>query len=152
MQVRCSQASGCGTGTWVENSKPRVKRIPLSFCSLRLEKCEAFCRVVSEFGTTDGVYPCNISTLCPKIDVFRAAARRERNQRTGWRRGWDSNPRLSFPNTRFPSVLLKPLGHLSVIIAIRLAYSECGPGCFCELPAGNPDRRFSTAARTIRRP
>src|SRR5215469_7470955 len=31
----------------------------------------------------------------------------------GWRRGWDSNPRLSFPNTRFPSVLLKPLGHLS---------------------------------------
>jgi N-acetylmuramoyl-L-alanine amidase len=25
------------------------------------------------------------------------------------------NPRLSFPNTRFPSVLLKPLGHLSVI-------------------------------------
>ena len=31
-----------------------------------------------------------------------------------WRRGWDSNPRLSFPNTRFPSVLLKPLGHLSV--------------------------------------
>ena len=32
----------------------------------------------------------------------------------GWRRGWDSNPRLSFPNTRFPSVLLKPLGHLSV--------------------------------------
>src|SRR5712692_8162603 len=30
-----------------------------------------------------------------------------------WRRGWDSNPRLSFPNTRFPSVLLKPLGHLS---------------------------------------
>ena len=30
-----------------------------------------------------------------------------------WRREWDSNPRLSFPNTRFPSVLLKPLGHLS---------------------------------------
>gem|GEM_PF-6323796 len=34
-------------------------------------------------------------------------------EHTGWRRGWDSNPRLSFPNTRFPSVLLKPLGHLS---------------------------------------
>ncbi len=30
-----------------------------------------------------------------------------------WRRGWDSNPRSSFPDTRFPSVLLKPLGHLS---------------------------------------
>ena len=30
-----------------------------------------------------------------------------------WRRGRDSNPRYSFPYTRFPSVLLKPLGHLS---------------------------------------
>ena len=36
-----------------------------------------------------------------------------RNFGASWRRGWDSNPRLSFPNTRFPSVLLKPLGHLS---------------------------------------
>src|SRR5579862_2798419 len=36
-----------------------------------------------------------------------------------WRRGWDSNPRLSFPNTRFPSVLLQPLGHLSA--GVRLA-------------------------------
>ncbi len=36
-----------------------------------------------------------------------------------WRRGWDSNPRLSFPNTRFPSVLLKPLGHLSVEGAVK---------------------------------
>jgi hypothetical protein len=30
-----------------------------------------------------------------------------------WRREWDSNPRYSFPHTRFPSVRLKPLGHLS---------------------------------------
>src|SRR5262249_34053687 len=30
-----------------------------------------------------------------------------------WRRGWDSNPRYGFPYTRFPSVRLKPLGHLS---------------------------------------
>ena len=35
-----------------------------------------------------------------------------------WRREWDSNPRLSFPNTRFPSVLLKPLGHLSACCRI----------------------------------
>src|ERR1700735_3870165 len=38
-----------------------------------------------------------------------------------WRRGWDSNPRLSFPNTRFPSVLLKPLGHLSVLIVDQVS-------------------------------
>ena len=31
-----------------------------------------------------------------------------------WRREWDSNPRYGFPYTRFPSVLLQPLGHLSV--------------------------------------
>src|SRR3954466_7090544 len=31
-----------------------------------------------------------------------------------WRREWDSNPRYSFPHTRFPSVRLKPLGHLSL--------------------------------------
>src|SRR3954470_14849757 len=29
------------------------------------------------------------------------------------RREWDSNPRYGFPHTRFPSVRLKPLGHLS---------------------------------------
>src|SRR5262249_23169095 len=29
------------------------------------------------------------------------------------RREWDSNPRWRYPHTRFPSVLLKPLGHLS---------------------------------------
>src|SRR3981081_4252996 len=33
--------------------------------------------------------------------------------RNEWRREWDSNPRYSFPHTRFPSVRLKPLGHLS---------------------------------------
>src|SRR6185503_13129948 len=31
----------------------------------------------------------------------------------GWRREWDSNPRYGFPHTRFPSVHLQPLGHLS---------------------------------------
>ena len=30
-----------------------------------------------------------------------------------WRRGWDSNPRCDFSQTRFPSVRLQPLGHLS---------------------------------------
>jgi hypothetical protein len=30
-----------------------------------------------------------------------------------WRRGWDSNPRSGFPDTRFRGELLQPLGHLS---------------------------------------
>ena len=28
-------------------------------------------------------------------------------------RGWDSNPRYSYPYTNFPGLLLQPLGHLS---------------------------------------
>ena len=31
-----------------------------------------------------------------------------------WRREWDSNPRWRLNQTRFPSVRLQPLGHLSV--------------------------------------
>lgn len=40
-------------------------------------------------------------------------AQEVRRQKFGWRREWDSNPRYGFPHTRFPSVRLKPLGHLS---------------------------------------
>ena len=35
-----------------------------------------------------------------------------------WRRERDSNPWYGFPYTRFPSVLLQPLGHLSVRLAL----------------------------------
>ena len=38
-----------------------------------------------------------------------------------WRRGWDSNPRDGYPPTTFPTLLLQPLGHLSLIIE-RLFY------------------------------
>ena len=31
-----------------------------------------------------------------------------------WRRGWDLNPRSGSPDTRFPVVHLRPLGHLSI--------------------------------------
>ena len=56
-----------------------------------------------------------------------------------WRRGWDLNPRSSFPDTRFPSVLLKPLGHLSTAGSpIRLAQTSGqekigGPPVFLEV-------------------
>ena len=46
--------------------------------------------------------------------IFRGDRRQEGEKRkTGWRRGWDSNPRLSFPNTRFRGGLFRPLRHLS---------------------------------------
>ncbi len=37
----------------------------------------------------------------------------------GGRTGRDSNPRVSFPTTRFPGVRLKPLGHLSMVTRAR---------------------------------
>ena len=45
---------------------------------------------------------------------------------TLWRREWDSNPRYGFPHTRFPSVRLKPLGHLSGWPVLK------GPDDFCK--------------------
>ena len=44
-----------------------------------------------------------------------------------WRRGRDSNPRLSFPNTRFPGVHLRPLGHLSVNLVRSKNLSRVSP-------------------------
>lgn len=47
-----------------------------------------------------------------------------------WRREWDSNPRYGFPHTRFPSVRLKPLGHLSgrPLLAGRTAFCKPSSG------------------------
>jgi hypothetical protein len=57
-----------------------------------------------------------LAALWAACSIFRAENNSgEKNKKTEWRRGWDSNPRLGFPNTRFPSVLLKPLGHLSTV-------------------------------------
>src|SRR6267154_4763892 len=54
---------------------------------------------------------------------------------TCWRREWDSNPRYGFPHTRFPSVRLKPLGHLSGCLLLK------GQDAFCK-PARAGDRKF----------
>ena len=35
-----------------------------------------------------------------------------------WRKRWDSNPRYDGSHTRFPSVLLQPLGHSSVHLSL----------------------------------
>jgi hypothetical protein len=45
----------------------------------------------------------DFSKIRPKVAVFLGY----------WRREWDSNPRYAYTHTRFPSVRLKPLGHLS---------------------------------------
>ena len=68
-------------------------------------------------------------------DVLEQAVAREgvitpgvRSFVRNWRRGWDSNPRDSFPPTRVPGVRLQPLGHLSVVrgtIAPRSAVARC---------------------------
>ena len=48
------------------------------------------------------------------LEVFDLQRRKANNREyCEWRREWDSNPRYGFPYTRFPSVRLQPLGHLS---------------------------------------
>ena len=49
-------------------------------------------------------------------------------QGLNWRREWDSNPRYGFPHTRFPSVRLKPLGHLSSGPLLAGSAAFCKPG------------------------
>jgi hypothetical protein len=66
----------------------------------------------------DGELPGD-SQLARRTDSIGRTNRRNRKpaneavKSCRWRREWDSNPRYGFPHTRFPSVRLKPLGHLS---------------------------------------
>ena len=64
-------------------------------------------QMVAAAGETTGLAP-RTAILC-----LAAAIVGRRKPEKDWRRGWDSNPRLSFPNTRFRGELLQPLGHLS---------------------------------------
>ena len=59
-----------------------------------------------------------------------------------WRRGRDSNPRYGSPYTRFPSVLLKPLGHLS---PGRFG----GGGIRTHVPGSSPGNPISSRARYV---
>ena len=47
------------------------------------------------------------------FECFAPENRTVKRPLKGWRRERDSNPRYGFPYTRFPSVRLQPLGHLS---------------------------------------
>ena len=55
-----------------------------------------------------------------KTPQQKADSMTESAKRSLLRRGRDSNPRCSYPHTRFPSVLLRPLGHLSQYKALLL--------------------------------
>src|SRR3954454_12697198 len=59
------------------------------------------------------------------------------------RREWDSNPRYSFPHTRFPSVRLKPLGHLSGCPLLK------GRDDFCKWSGGKPWRSAKLAGSIL---
>src|SRR6185436_15733087 len=65
-----------------------------------------------------------------------------------WRREWDSNPRYGLTYTRFPSVRLKPLGHLSALALAKMRNRASNGG---EGGIRTPDTRegitvFETAA------
>lgn len=57
-----------------------------------------------------------INTGVLKGTDARAKRREKSSLQKIWRRERDSNPRYGFrPYTRFPVVLLQPLGHLSIL-------------------------------------
>ena len=66
-------------------------------------------------GDQPAVSSCDrIGRLCRGRGHSRRVGDRSMGSRLKeWRRERDSNPRYGFPYTRFPSVRLKPLGHLS---------------------------------------
>ena len=67
----------------------------------------------------------------------RAAKRRSPPASGDWRRERDSNPRYGFPYTRFPSVRLKPLGHLSVRAGLTV-YRRAGTRSTAECRVRGP--------------
>gem|GEM_PF-5282851 len=78
---------------------------------------------IPPFRTTEVLanYPKNRKTLCTKgLGKFHTLTLSTDNQYIKWRRERDSNPRYSCLHTRFPSVLFKPLRHLSKLRDRRL--------------------------------
>jgi hypothetical protein len=65
-------------------------------------------------------FPCDGSLIL--LSILKS----DTGSAVAWRREWDSNPRYGFPHTRFPSVRLKPLGHLSGWPVLK------GHGDFCK--------------------
>ena|ERR1041385_4378933 len=77
----------------------------------------------------------------------RLAGPRESWPQRHWRREWDSNPRYGFPHTRFPSVRLKPLGHLSrcPLLKARRRFGKRGRSSRSEKYRSEAMRIFSAA-------
>ena len=77
-----------------------------------------------------------------------------RKAKKTWRREWDSNPRYSLKYTRFPSVRLKPLGHLSagmrMVADSSLVYLCAGGSREAERFSGLPAMRKAGIRWTMR--
>jgi hypothetical protein len=69
-----------------------------------------------ERGTEKGSV--NSCPLCGKVQVSARMAGTGRNLKTGWRRGWDSNPRDPFGPNGFQDRRSQPLSYPSCIISL----------------------------------
>src|SRR5438105_9209975 len=72
--------------------------------------------------------------------------------RARWRREWDSNPRYALTYTRFPSVRLKPLGHLSVQRTLDVPRVKISTRCRRRLGQPTPRRVAAGGEGGIRTP
>src|SRR3989449_6029551 len=68
----------------------------------------------------EGTHAGNMRSMSPKCRyILPKAENTPVGLKTEWRRGWDLNPRYSFPYTALPMPRLRPLGHLSTALVVR---------------------------------
>lgn len=91
------------------------KRIPIEGGGYRRDHLRALAQRVEVADHEVGIMGSKNDLLrtLAAISGVKSATGGVRSSVLDWRREWDSNPRYGFPHTRFPSVRLKPLGHLS---------------------------------------
>src|SRR2546425_982924 len=83
----------------------------------------------------EGTHAGNMRSMSPKCRyILPKAENTPVGLKTEWRRGWDLNPRYSFPYTALPMPRLRPLGHLSTALVVRPLRSKVAEGAALEVP------------------
>ena len=97
---------------------------PLPFCppeqlDFKIRNSDFLKKIGSNFRIVDRTLACDFKNAFKIAEKYHAealcaeASNLDISKCDSWRREGDSNPRGSCPPIRFPSVRLKPLGHLS---------------------------------------
>jgi hypothetical protein len=95
--------------------QPSCQREPSDWRWRILQLVRAVCGLGALGQKTHSVNSCQ---LCGKVQVSARMTRTERNPKTGWRRGWDSNPRDPFGPNGFQDRRSQPLSYPSCKLSL----------------------------------